>query len=75
LLQVALFDQYLPERNQNINPQGMIASKAGSCAIENLLQQADGSVDITGAPHRNSEFVSHLYAYPTHPEARRSLRS
>src|ERR1700691_5705647 len=58
LFQVALFNQDLAEHSQNINSLGMVASQAESCAVENLLQQVDGSVDVTGAPHRDGQFVS-----------------
>jgi hypothetical protein len=58
-LKIKLFEQDLPKRTANIHSHRMFTSARGSEAIDSLVQQVDGSLDVAHAPQGNGEFVNH----------------
>jgi len=59
LLEMTLFEHDFPEGTEYIHPHRMFACEGGRQVIEGLVQQTNGSVDITGTPEGNGQFVDH----------------
>jgi hypothetical protein len=59
LLQMMVLEHDFPEGTEHIDSHGMLGSEGRSEAMEGLIQQTDGSIDLTGAPERQGQLVDY----------------